>query len=86
MNLKCGNQQIELFIMPNAPARVSFPEARGLRHIAFSVDSVEDTCQALLARGIEPQPIRIDPFTGEKMTFFFDPDGLPIEIREDFSK
>ncbi len=86
MNLKCGNQQIELFIMPNAPDRVSFPEARGLRHLAFSVDSVEDTCAALLARGIESQPIRIDPFTGEKMTFFFDPDGLPIEIREDFAK
>ncbi|WP_019785264.1 VOC family protein [Streptococcus sobrinus] len=27
-------------------------------------------------------PIRKDDFTGEKMTFFFDPDGLPLELHE----
>ncbi|MBQ2959784.1 MAG: VOC family protein, partial [Oscillospiraceae bacterium] len=25
---------------------------------------------------------RIDEFTKKKMTFFFDPDGLPLEIHE----
>lgn len=30
--------------------------------------------------GVEVEPIRIDEFTGEQMTFFFDPDGLPLEL------
>ncbi|MBP3371786.1 MAG: VOC family protein [Clostridia bacterium] len=82
MNLRCGDQQIELFIMPDAPARLTFPEGRGLRHLAFSVGDVDAMAAQLAAKGIETQPVRIDPYTGEKMTFFFDPDGLPIEIRE----
>ena len=86
INLRCGEQQIELFIMPNAPVRPTFPEARGLRHLAFSVQNVEETVEKLIALGIEVQPVRVDPYTGEKMTFFFDPDGLPLEIREDFSR
>ncbi len=32
--------QIELFSFPSAPARCSYPEARGLRHLAFVVDNV----------------------------------------------
>ena len=31
---------------------------------------------------IESEPIREDTFTGKKMTFFFDPDGLPLELHE----
>ena len=33
-------------------------------------------------KGIPCEPVRHDTFTGEKMTFFHDPDGLPIEIHE----
>ena len=33
--------QIELFSFPNAPERPSFPEAQGLRHLAFCVDDVQ---------------------------------------------
>ena len=33
-------------------------------------------------KGIPCEPVRTDTFTGEKMTFFHDPDGLPIEIHE----
>ena len=32
--------------------------------------------------GIECEPIRVDDFTGKKMTFFHDPDGLPLELHE----
>ena len=28
------------------------------------------------------EPIRFDTFTGKKMTFFADPDGLPLELHE----
>ncbi|MBR1584849.1 MAG: VOC family protein [Clostridia bacterium] len=74
--------EIELFIMKDRPNRVSDPEAYGLRHLAFRVASVEETVRALKKRGIPCEPIRIDTFTGERMTFFRDPDGLPLEIHE----
>lgn len=82
IDLKCGEQEIELFIIKNAPERKSFPEARGLRHLAFYVDDVEATVKKLNQKGIATEPIRYDDFTHKKMTFFFDPDGLPLEIHE----
>ena len=82
LDLACGDQEIELFIRPEAPQRPSYPEALGLRHLAFRVADVAATVQALAAKGIETEPIRVDPFTHGKMTFFFDPDGLPLEIHE----
>ena len=63
------------------PERPS-PEAYGLRHLAFRAESVDDTVRELESKGIPCEPIRRDTFTGEKMTFFHDPDGLPIEIHE----
>ena len=32
--------------------------------------------------GIGFEPIRLDSYTQKKMTFFFDPDGLPLELHE----
>lgn len=74
--------ELELFIMKNRPARVTDPEAYGLRHLAFAVSSVADTVTELEAKGIECEPIRKDAYTNKPMTFFHDPDGLPIEIHE----
>ena len=59
-----------------------YPEAQGLRHLAFFVESVEDTVVRLNSLGIVTEPIRTDEFTGKPMTFFADPDGLPLEIHE----
>ena len=81
IDLQLGECELELFIMKDHPQRLS-PEAYGLRHLAFRVDSVEDTVSTFEARGIPCEPIRTDTFTGEKMTFFRDPDGLPLEIHE----
>ena len=74
--------ELELFIAENPPERVTGPEACGLRHLAFWVESVEQTVEYLSSRGIECEPVRMDEFTGKKMTFFRDPDGLPLEIHE----
>ena len=83
IDLDAGNGiELELFIEPNPPKRVTRPEACGLRHLAFYVESVEDTVEKLLQVGIICEPIRVDEFTNKKMTFFFDPDGLPLEIHE----
>lgn len=72
--------QVELFSFPDAPERPSFPEAQGLRHLAFQVDDVEHVKEYLEAREIEVEPIRVDEFTGKAFTFFKDPDGLPLEV------
>ena len=82
IDLACGEQEIELFIIKDAPARVNYPEALGLRHLAFKVKSVADTVKELNAKGIATESVRLDDYTGKKMTFFHDPDGLPLEIHE----
>ena len=33
-------------------------------------------------RGIECEPIRLDPYSQRRFTFFHDPDGLPLELHE----
>ena len=80
LDLKAGNQELEVFYMPGAPKRVTNPEACGLRHLCFRVESVEEAVRELAALGIEATPIRLDDYTGEKLCFFFDPDGLPLEL------
>ncbi len=74
--------ELEIFAPENPPKRVNRPEACGLRHLAFTVRDVERTVRELTERGIACEPIRTDAFTGKKMTFFFDPDGLPLELHE----
>ena len=74
--------QIELFSFPDAPERPSFPEAQGLRHLAFCVDDVQQIKSYLEGQGIDVEPIRVDEFTGKSFTFFADPDGLPLELYE----
>lgn len=81
LDLELGDMELEIFIKPNAPIH-PFPETAGLRHLAFKVEDVEETVKELNSLGIETEPIRNDTFTGSKMTFFKDPDNLPLEIHE----
>ena len=80
--LRLGDTVIELFIRPDAPQRVTNPEARGLRHLAFHVEDIEPAVAWLKEQGIETEPIRQDPYNGGRFTFFKDPDGLPLELHE----
>ena len=75
-----GTYLIELFSFPDPPKRVSRPEARGLRHLAFAVEDIHKEVQTLANLGIQVEPIRVDEYTGKKFTFFSDPDDLPIEL------
>ena len=81
IDLQLDERELEL-IIKNCPKRPSYPEAYGLRHLAFAVDSVDDTVRELNKRGIITEPIRLDTYTGKRMTFFHDPDNLPLEIHE----
>jgi glyoxylase I family protein len=82
LDLKIGNSEIELFSMPSAPDRPSYPEACGLRHLAFKVNNIEEIIKELNQKGIVTEPIRIDEYSNKKFTFFSDPDGLPLELHE----
>ena len=82
IDLQLNGMELELFIIKNCPKRPNYPEAYGLRHLAFAVESVEQTVKELEEKGIATEPIRVDDYTGKKMTFFYDPDGLPLEIHE----
>lgn len=77
-----GGTQIELFSFPAPPSRSTNPEARGLRHIAFLVEDLDAQIADLTAKGITVEPVRIDELTGQRFTFFADPDSLPIELYE----
>ena len=74
--------QVELFSFPNPPKRPSYPEACGLRHLAFEVAAIDAAVAELGGHGVMAEPVRVDPNTGQRFTFFADPDGLPLELYE----
>ena len=82
LDLKLGDCELELFGIPGSPKRPSYPEACGLRHLAFRVADMDEAVSWLNSLGIETEPVRVDEFTGKRMTFFKDPDGLPLELHE----
>ena len=84
LNVKKGDIVLEIFIKEDAPIRppMPSPEYTGLRHLAFKVDSVEDVLEEFDKLDIVHEGLRYDDYDGEKMAFFFDPDGLPLEIHE----
>ncbi|WP_424965804.1 VOC family protein [Dinoroseobacter sp. S375] len=77
-----GGGQLELFSFPEPPARPNQPEACGLRHLAFQVADMDAAIARLTGQNVAVEPVRIDPLTAARFTFFKDPDGLPIELYE----
>ena len=84
LNVRQGNLVLEIFIKEDAPLRprIPNPEHSGLRHLAFKVDDVEAVLKKFDELGIPHEELRYDDFDNKKMAFFFDPDGLPLEIHE----
>lgn len=75
--------QLEIFIMPNPPKHQDAPEAAGMRHLAFRVDSVPEALDWLHSRGIKTSELMPIPYTEkEYVAFFWDPDGTPLELHE----
>ena len=77
-----GQYQIELFSFPEFKERASFPEQKGLRHLAFAVENIEESIAELVTKEVVVQGIRIDELTGKKFCFFYDPNGQPLELYE----
>ena len=81
-DLRIGSVQLELFSFPAPGMRPSHPEATGLRHLAFAVADLGPVIARLEAANVTVEPIRIDPYTDQRFTFFRDPDDLPLELYE----
>jgi len=77
-----GQYQIELFSFPEFKERASFPEQKGLRHLAFAVEDLEQSVAELIDKGVEVQGIRTDELTNKRFCFFYDPNGQPLELYE----
>ena len=77
-----GQYQIELFSFPEYKERASFPEQKGLRHLAFAVENIEASVAELVSKGVDVQGIRTDELTNKKFCFFYDPNGQPLELYE----
>mgnify|MGYP000906415714 FL=1 len=84
INVQNGDLVLEIFIKEDAPLRPKMPnpEYSGLRHLAFKVDDVEAVLKKLDELDIPHEELRYDDFDNKKIAFFFDPDGLPLEIHE----
>ncbi|HVX51178.1 MAG TPA: VOC family protein [Chitinophagaceae bacterium] len=77
-----GQYQIELFSFTEYRERASFPEAKGLRHLAFAVKDVEASALYLKSQNVNVEEVRTDELTGKKFVFFWDPNGQPLELYE----
>ena len=80
--LRLGETTLEIFVKSGYPERVTNPEAKGLRHLAFYVEDIEPAVAWLNSLGIATEAVREDKVNGGRFTFFKDPDGLPLEIHE----
>lgn len=74
--------QIELFSFPAFRERGSYPEAKGLRHLAFAVDDVEAAAAELRSKHVPVEAVRVDELTQKRFVFFTDPNGQPLELYE----
>ncbi len=77
-----GQYQLEIFSFPDYRERASFPEAMGLRHLAFAVADIKAGYEWLQKHQVAVEEIRTDTFTGKSFLFFYDPNGQPLELYE----
>ena len=83
LDLKMNEEtEIELFIKSDAPKRLTYPEAKGYRHLAIKTTNIEEDRNYLISQGVKVEEIRQDEITDRKMLFFYDPDDLPKELHE----
>ena len=77
-----GQYQVELFSFPEFKERNSFPESKGLRHLAFEVENVDEVVAELRSKDVDVQDVRVDEISGKRFSFFYDPNGQPLEMYE----
>ncbi len=82
LEVQLGNCMLEIF-GKQAPARnPGKPDRCGMWHLCFHAPRLEETIAQLNAMGIPTDPIMINASNGKRICFFYDPDGLPLELHE----
>ena len=66
----------------NGPVLLSAGTCEEVSDGLYRVEDLETAVRQLEAQGIPCEPVRVDPCTGCRFTFFKDPDGLPLELYE----
>ncbi len=81
LDCQFGASRLEIFWSESYDPR---PQGRlqGYRHLCFRVANVQQTADWLKARGISVTNVCPDSMAGGNMAFFYDPDGLELEIHE----
>lgn len=82
VDMLLNDLQIELFTFYDSIDRPSYPEAKGLRHLALKATDIVNDRQMIKNAGVIIEEIRKDICTGKRFYFFSHPDGLPTELYE----
>ena len=83
LEVQLENCMLEIFgkkePQPNAATK---PTHCGMWHLCFHAPELEKTIAELNALGIATDPIMVNASNGKRIAFFYDPDGLPLELHE----
>ena len=82
LEVKLGNSTMEIFGKVNPEPNHGKPTRCGMWHLCFYAPDLEKTIAELNAVGIPTDPIMVNASTGKRICFFYDPDGLPLELHE----
>lgn len=82
LEVKLNNCMLEIFGKQNPGPNPGKPTQCGVWHLCFHAPELEKTIAELNAKGIPTDPIMINTSNGKRIAFFYDPDGLPLELHE----
>ena len=83
---KVGETHVELieYITPKGRPYDRVNSDIGAAHVAFLVEDIDAVYQALLAKQVRftapPATVPAGPMKGWRWTYFFDPDGISLEL------
>ncbi|NLF12659.1 MAG: methylmalonyl-CoA epimerase [Anaerolineaceae bacterium] len=84
--LKAGEARVELIEYVTAGGRPYDRQVNdvGAMHIAFQVENIDEVYRRMVDHGVRftapPATIPAGPMAGWRWTYFFDPDGVSLEI------
>lgn len=83
LEVQLNNCMLEIFGKQNPqPNAATKPDHCGVWHLCFHAPDLDKTIRELNALGIPTDPIMVNASNGKRIAFFYDPDGLPLELHE----
>ena len=82
LEVQLGNCMLEIFKKAECAENPGKPNRCGVWHLCFYAPDLEKTIAELNAVGITTDPIMVNASNGKRICFFYDPDGLPLELHE----